>query len=68
MLGGFRFFWGNLGVFAGVWVLAGGGIFFGEGGGVEFGGICHIEHSEKSIEFKARFNFMDTSLSCESSV
>ena len=33
MLGGFRFFWGNLGVFAGVWVLAGGGIFFGDGGG-----------------------------------
>ena len=30
--------------------------------------ICHFERSEKSIEFKTRFNFMDTSLSGKSSV
>ena len=29
--------------------------FLGMGGGVEFGGICHIEHSEISTEFKTRF-------------
>ena len=43
-------------------------IFLGFGFCRNFGEICHFERSEKSIEFKARFNFMDTSLSCESSV
>ena len=41
----------------------------------EFGGLCHFERSEKSKEFETRFktlkshfDFMDTSLSYESSV
>ena len=52
-----------------------GGIFVWGFGFGEFGGLCHFERSEKSTEFKiclkalkSRFEFMDTSLSCESSV
>ena len=63
-------FWGFLG-------------FLGSGFYRNFGDICHFERSEKSTEFKIRlklrwkstlwnvnlhFKFVDTSLSCESSV
>ena len=65
VLGFFGEIWGFLRGF-GFWLVV--EFFLGMGGGVEFGGICHIEHSEISKEFKMHFNFMDTSLSYESSV
>ena len=53
VLGFFGEIWGFLRG-CGFWLVV--EFFFGDGGGgVEFGGLCHIEHSEISTEFKTRF-------------